>query len=69
MEVKQPVDDDLSINFTISHVADDDYCSDRMVDASSVGGDPEDPAMLKEYARRMGEEYLVERPLSKLGIS
>ena len=45
------------------------YCSDRVVDASSVGSDPEDPAVLKAYARRMGEEYLVERPLSKLGIS
>lgn len=44
------------------------YCSDRVVDASSVGGSPDDPAVLKEYARRLGEEYLVNRSLSTLRI-
>lgn len=42
------------------------YANDRVVPATEVGGDPDDPAALRAYSQRVAQEYLVKPPLTSL---
>ena len=39
------------------------YCNNRVVPVADVAGDANDPAVLRELARQVGESYLVRPPL------
>jgi len=42
------------------------FANDRVVKASEIGGDPADPAVLRDFADRVAEDYKRNPPMRHL---